>query len=525
MDSSAMTMQYQELPDFVDLKTGLSPFAFRPGYMLLKPGASFYGNGHAVQMNYLAAEKRFSNQRYSMTSFPFDYSKENITVTEYDNATDSLNFNLSPFIFTTYQYAGEARSAKDYVFQTNNSSLWTPIDTLNRTANDGYLMDFGALTDTVLRFTSFAPTGKYSYVEEGYDKTIYLTRHDNRTGGTGEDLNFTTMENMGWNMKGLPWLVSNYRTDTILDEGNFQRQMFIPHVFYQMDGAGNYITEGDKIYTSRSWDRGSVVSMGNAFFTQTATQKEKETVVFHLPYYSKNEKSSRPILRAISRKNQSQITNQKSKIKNQKSPITNISSDLLTLIPDSTAAKTIGYTYGRDGVKWIENDRSAQVYLLDSKRTSRISLLGAAPTEVDIPLGVIAPEGDLLTFNLPEKEAFAGYDYIWLIDYELNRFTNLLFEDYEVSLEPGENNRRFAIRIGRFPKTDEQGNRSYVVYAHSGQLFIRGIIEGDKIDIYTPDGKHVYSDVAESTEWQMPLSYQIGYIVKVNNKAHKVINL
>ncbi len=527
MDSSAMTMQYQELPDFVDLKTGLSPFAFRPGYMLLKPGASFYGNGHAVQMNYLAAEKRFSNQRYSMTSFPFDYSKADITVTEYDNATDSFTFNLSPFNFNTYQYAGEARSAKDYVFQTNNSSLWTPIDTLNRTANDGYLMDFGALTDTVLRFTSFAPTGKYSYVEEGYDKTIYLTRHDNRTGGTGEDLNFTTMENMGWNMKGLPWLVSNYRTDTILDEGNFQRQMFIPHVFYQMDGAGNYITEGDKIYTSRSWDRGSVVSMGNAFFTQTATQKEKETVFFHLPYYGKNEKSSRPILRVVSHKprNNAPAKNQKSPITNNQSPITNISCDILTLIPDSTAAKTIGYTYGRDGVKWIENDRSAQVYLLDSKRTSRISLLGAAPTEVDIPLGVIAPEGDLLTFNLPEKEAFAGYDYIWLIDYELNRFTNLLFEDYEVSLEPGENNRRFAIRIGRFPKTDEKGNRSYVVYAHSGQLFIRGIMEGDKIDIYTPDGKHVYSDVAESTEWQMPLSYQIGYIVKVNNKAHKVINL
>ena len=527
MDSSAMTMQYQELPDFVDLKTGLSPFAFRPGYMLLKPGASFYGNGHAVQMNYLAAEKRFSNQRYSMTSFPFDYSKENITVTEYDNATDSLNFNLSPFIFTTYQYAGEARSAKDYVFQTNNSSLWTPIDTLNRTANDGYLMDFGALTDTVLRFTSFAPTGKYSYVEEGYDKTIYLTRHDNRTGGTGEDLNFTTMENMGWNMKGLPWLVSNYRTDTILDEGNFQRQMFIPHVFYQMDGAGNYITEGDKIYTSRSWDRGSVVSMGNAFFTQTATQKEKETVIFHLPHYGKNEKSSRPILRMISRTAApipSPARREASSLEGRPGGVC-LSSDLLTLIPDSTAAKTIGYTYGRDGVKWIENDRSAQVYLLDSKRTSRISLLGAAPTEVDIPLGVIAPEGDLLTFNLPEKEAFAGYDYIWLIDYELNRFTNLLFEDYEVSLEPGENNRRFAIRIGRFPKTDENGNRSYVVYAHGGQLFIRGIIEGDKIDIYTPDGKHVYSDVAESTEWQMPLSYQIGYIVKVNNKAHKVINL
>ena len=113
MDSSAMTMQYNDLPDFMDLKTSLTPFALRPGYMLLKPGASFYGNGHAVQMNYLAAEKRFTNQRYSMTSFPFNYSKADITVTGYDGVKDSLILQTSPFNFNTYQYAGAARSAKE----------------------------------------------------------------------------------------------------------------------------------------------------------------------------------------------------------------------------------------------------------------------------------------------------------------------------------------------------------------------------------------------------------------------------
>ena len=92
----------------------------------------------------------------------------------------------------------------------------------------------------VSRFNAFAPElGKYVYTETGDDKTVYLTQYDNRTAGTGAELNFTRQEDMGWNMKGLPWLVSNYRTDTVLELGNYLRQMYIPHVFYQMDGDGD----------------------------------------------------------------------------------------------------------------------------------------------------------------------------------------------------------------------------------------------------------------------------------------------
>ena len=531
MDSSAMSMQYQNLPDFVDIKSS-TPFTFRPGYMLLKSGASFYGNGHNVQLAYVAAEKRFVNQRYSMTAWPFDYDITNIT-----NAQSPMTGYQSPI--TWYQYNGEARSAKDYVFQTDNSALWTKVDAVNRTATEGYLMDFGSvMTDTTLRFTSFAPSvGQYVYTENENDKYVFLTQYDWRIAGTGNDLNFTRQEDMGWNMKGLPWLVSNYRTDTILEEGNYLRQMYIPHVFYQMDGAGNYLTSGDQMYTSRSWDKGATMAMGNAFFTQTATTKDKETLVFHLPYYDRNEKASRPILRMVSRPATPTPSPMPahapvSTSLEGRSGGVSVLSDFLTAIPDAAARKDVRYNYGRDGIKWSTNTATPQLYMMDAARTSRISLLGAAPTEVDIPLGVYIPQNDqmvngqmVLDFSLPEKEAFAGYEYVWLIDYRLNRFTNLQEEDYTVELDPGETNDRFALRIGGFPKTDKDGARQYVVYSYEGSLFVRGLVAGDRITVYSASGKLIHQAVASGYEYTTPLTYQNGYIVKVNDRAHKVLNL
>jgi hypothetical protein len=510
MDSAAMSMAYDDVHDFEDFQG--NAIILRPAYMLLKPGASFYGNGHDVQMNYLAAEKRFTNQRYSMTAFPFNYNTANITTTTYYPATDSISSQLSTFNFNTYQYSGTARSAKDYVFQRNMSSAWLPVDTLNRSATEGYLMDFGSAQDTVLRFTAFAPTiGNYVYTEDGNDKIVWLTQYDNRQAGSGQELNFTRQEDMGWNMKGLPWLVSEYRTDTILEEGNFQRQMYIPHIFYQMDGAGEYIRSGSQIYTSRSWDQGSTMSLGNAFLTQTATQQEREPVLFKLPLYSRNEKVARPLIRLMGSRNQS---------------------DILTVMPDSAASKIVQYSYGRDGVKWLTNDDAAQVYLLDSKRNSRISLLGAAPTEVDIPLGVIIPASadqqattNDYTFTLPEKQAFDGFKYVWLIDNRQNRTVNLLEQDYETDIDAGEHNKRFAIRFGGFPKTDDNGKRSYIVFAFGGTLYVRGLIEGDQVTIYSPSGHIVYSTTATSSELSIPLDYQSGYIIKVNDTAHKVVNI
>ena len=514
MDSSAMSMAYAENKDFDNI-------IFRPAYMLLKPGSSFYGNGHEVQMNYLAVEKHFINQRYSMTAFPYNYNVGNITSTTYNPATDGLTANLSPLAFNTYQYNGAARSAKDYNFQPNNSSLWQRVDTTNRTATFGYLMDFGStVTDTVLRFTAFAPQGKYVYTETEAeaDKIVYLQQYDHRT-VSGSGIDFTRQEDMGWNMKGLPWLVTNYRTDTILEDGNFQRQMYIPHVFYQMDGDGEYLSAYDQIYSSRSWDRGAVMSMGNAFLTQTATQQAREPLYFHRPMYGFNEKASRPLIRMV-RRTRMYMPQRNDLTTNDRQLMT---SDYFIAMPDSTADKNVAYRYGRDGVKW-QTDNAA-VYLMDTKRQSRFSLLGSTPTEVDIPLGVKILEEDDYTFSLPEKNAFKDYEHVWFIDYAHNQYINLLNEDYTVSLPAGENTTRFALRIDGFPKVDKDGKRQYVVYAYQGVLYVRGIVEGDRITVYSPSGKLVHSSTATGTEFTMPLYDNTGFFIKVNDQSFKVVNI
>ena len=523
MDSAVMTMQYENT-DFVDLKD--NGIVFAPGYMLLSSGASFYGNGHEVELAYLAAEKRFINQRYSMTALPFNYDIRNITV-----AAKPFPLVPDPVPFTSYVYNGAARSAKDYVFQSDNSDLWLRVDTFNRSANEGYLMDFGSLmTDTTLRFTAFTPAaGQYVYVEDSDDKEIYLTQYDHRTAGSGRELDFTRQEDMGWNMKGLPWLVTDYRTDTVLEGETYLRQMYIPHIVYRMDGANEYQVDGDRVLPFRTWDKGTTLSMGSAFLTQTATQKEKETVVFHLPYYGRNKRVPRPVLSVTpATPNVSHAPALASATSTPPSGNRGASA-FVTLIPDSTADKTVRYSYGRDGVNWHADERSPQLYILDSKRTSAISLLGAAPTEVDIPLGLnipdLTPTISEVTFALPRKEAFADYAYVWLIDYRLNKFTNLLEEAYMASVEPGEHTSRFAIRIGGFPKTGKDGSRQYMVYTYEGSLFVRGLVAGDRITVYSASGKLIHQAVSSGYEYTTPLYLQKGYVVKVNDKAHTVLNL
>ena len=536
MDSAVMTMTTNDNNGNNRSDLEFDGIILRPAYLLMKPGASFYGNGHNVQFNYLAVEKRFENQRFSMTAFPFNYNKANITTTTYYPAADSIDHRLSTIDFTTYQYNGAARSAKDYNFQLNNSSLWQRVDTTNRTATYGYLMDFGQSRDTLLRFTAFgAELGQYVYTEseDEEDKIVYLTQYDHRTVGES-GIDFTRQEDMGWNMKGLPWLVSSYRTDTILDESNFQRQMHIPHIFYQMDANADYLSTGNNVYTSRSWDRGSKMAMGNAFLTQTATQQAREAVYFHRPMYGRNEPLSRPIVRMTRRSanhKPAALTTNNEAVSQHSS----LASDFLTLIPDSTANKTVEYRYGRDGVKWlVSNDKrqtadsqepTASFYLLDSKRNSRISLLGAAPTEVDIPVGVNVAEEEDYTFSLPYRNAYADYKYVWFIDYDHNKYINLLDEDYTVTLPAGENTKRFAIRIDGFPKVDKDGKRQYVVYSYGGMLYVRGLIEGDKIDVYSPSGQHVYSTIATGPEFSMPLYDTSGFFIKVNDSSHKVLNI
>ena len=499
--------------------------AVKPGYMLVSEGASLYGQGNTFQSSYLAAEKRFVNQRYSMMSLPFDYSVANTISTRYDATNDTLIETGNPVAFLSYRYEASERAQMNYLFQPDNSTVWKTYADDERLATRGWLLDFGEQKDTLLRFTGFAATADaYVYQETGEDvryDTLY--QYDHRISGmNGQTLDFTREEDMGWNMVGLPWLVSNYRTDAL--EAGDPYQMHIPHLFYQMDGLGEYLHENnDVVYTSRSWTAGAQMSMSKAAFMQTATLQPYELVSFRLPVFVAGATPRRTIVR-LTRDAQNGVPAQ---------------SDIVEILPSTTAPKTVSYVTGRDGVKWMTTG-ATELFMLDHTERNRMGLLAAMPLEVDVPMGVSAVTADnssissfdgyRYTISLPDKEAYADYSHVWLTDRRENRIVDLKLQDYAFtegeSGKPASTNSRFLLRIGGMPKQDDLGNREYIIFASDGYLHVRGVMAGDKITVYGVAGQLVLSGTALSDEFIALLPFiHTGYVVKVNEAAQTVLNL
>ena len=502
---------------------GYADNAVKPGYVLVKDGGSIYGQGNTLEFNYVAAEKNFdAGAKFGLISMPFDY---NLAATPQPES----------FEFDVYVYDAEGRSAYNYIFKSGEttgeeSALWkddlTSIQKIRNESgqikrSEGWLLRFqrdeGLASDYALRFTGWGKdVSTYVYSESGDYKTVKLEQHDHRISSSSESaLDFTRAEDMGWNLKGLPYLVSNYKTYDSNDPVDGEDyNMNIPHIYYKMGGNGEYIKKIGEIFTEESWISGSTLALNEAFFTQTSVidVESGENLVFKVPVITDG-----PILRAPAR------------------PIVLMrdldnEGDLLTVNPDEGAPKTINYSLGRDGVKWMTTD-APQLYLLTASH-SRLSLLGAAPTEVDIPLGVYVPEdpryADMpryFTFSLPEPEAFENYQRVWLIDKALNRVTNLVDQTYAAALSPGTDNSRFYLRIGGFPFGNDQ-RREYIVYAWKRQLHIRGLVEGDQIRVYSLTGQLVLSTTARDPEFTAELPQAGGiYAVRVNDFSTKVRNL
>ena len=95
--------------------------------------------------------------------------------------------------------------------------------------------------------------------EEG--KSILLKQHNLKTLVGGRP-HFTYKKNMGWNLFGVPYLCS-YTTE----------RMSIDHILYTYD------PEASRFVSINSWE-GNTIAPFSAVFTQTATVKESEELLF-----------------------------------------------------------------------------------------------------------------------------------------------------------------------------------------------------------------------------------------------------
>ena len=473
--------------------------AFRPGYLLLKKGASLYGNGNVVRVAYVAAERLFpKGTQYALVSMPFAYDYSNAITT----ASDAMgNISLKNYVLQGGKtYNGKTRSAWNYDFHTSDSPCWEPLPSTKIDACEGWLLNLGAplAADTAVRFTGFgASDGSYVYTEDGNAKTVTLTQY-NQTPADGT-AHFTKLENMGWNLKGMPWLVSGYQTYKV---GNGKCDMNVPHVLYTVTADGNNFS------TSRSWVDGSTLDFGSAFFTQTAVigDASTEDVSFALP--------KSPTTPEVAAK-----------------PFVNISDDYgatdAVEVNAEDGAKALSFNMGSDGVKWQSfNDSVPQLYLIDNSGVA-LSLAGQAPVGVEMTVGYRAARNGRLTVSLPDATAFDGQS-VWLRDKATGAVTDLTLEPYALDAVKGYNDNRLTLTIGgRRPDGSADGGNgagnSWIVRGVDGRLLVSGVADGDRVAVYTVDGALVEQGIAVTTSYTSGNLDQGVYIVRVNKTSKKVV--
>ena len=468
--------------------------AIRPGYLLVKEGGSVYGNGNILQVPYVAVERTLSDTQYALVSTPFRTDIQNVYTTSYDDTTDELTQTNVSSQLTAYDYDSEERANYRYSPVSSDSELWKTRSSSVVDANEGWLLDWGSQQTRTVRLTSWGETsGSYVYTEDGTDKTVQLQQHDNRESAK-DPAQFTTQENMGWNLKGLPWLISGYKTGGT--NPNFE--MDVPHMLYLMSGSGSYAPLA-------SWTSEATVSVGDAFFTQTAIIGSEETLTFRQPYFT--EATEAPV-----KGNQMTIDFWNEEGEN----------DAMALTPTEDTDDAMAFTMNVDAVKWGALNTQLPQLWVENQGGTPFALSGHTPTRRRLPLGVAAPTEGTYTFQLRDNND--AEMSVWLIDKTSNKVVDLTEENYSFN-GTSEATGRFYIQLGgtRPQLGDLPAGHQYKVYVRDRVLHVLGTQVGDQILVYLPDGALYVSDEAVDDHWRTSLQRQGIYVVRINNDVYKVI--
>lgn len=440
-----------------------------PGYFLLQKGG-WYGGGKAtLQLAYAALDRKVE-QEHLLVSLPF-----------------AMAYGKDDKLEAVATYDGAARSASKYKAVTDNSTLWKPLVAATTVvpANQGvyaHFKDFAA--PTTHRFTSVAANNLNTYVyEETAAKKVTLTQY-NATPTDGSAA-YTPLENMGWNLFGQPYMVSDYLTGGAAD-ANHAYPMNIPHVLTRLQTAS-------AAYESfNSWGIATYLRAGEGVFTQTATHANAEELHFRLPQLAVDG------LQPTQRKMLTLATDR--------------GEDQLTLLPDAQAERR-QFTIGGNAVKWAALDeRLPQLSVADGE--GRYSLLSAVPLATDLPLAVSVGAATELRFSLPDREAYAAHDHVWLTDRATQTVVDLLVDDYAVA-EGADyaDASRFALRFGgERPQLTPVTGTTHKMRTVQGRLSLSLPVVAARIEVFDPSGRLVHRD--EHTD-RLQLSLPDGvYIVR-----------
>ena len=512
----------------------------RPGYVLALEGGSLYGQGNTIDLRYVAAERTIRQQtigqqtiaQYSLVSLPFDmnYGTDDkgkmpfVTTTTYDSKNNVTETAVAPF--SRYEYDGEARSHYKYSFAESNSTCWKPLTTNIRTANEGMLIDRGSTaTEQKLRFTAYGATlADYPYSESAGKDYVTLQQYDDHTSTEGGS-DFTSVYNMGWNLKGMPYLISAYPISQQMDDGSYA--MNVPHVIYTMKPKGSYETK-------RSWESDNTLSPGEAFFTQTATINKKEHLHFAQLFYtssaSTNTASTRSALNISL--SSADATGEDA----YRSVGVSHAAGVVSLQPvDNTSDEyaSLVYSINRDGAKFMSMNPAIPDIAVCGAGGEMMSLVGAAPVEKEISLATRVGSTGRYTFSLDRSAGVSATTEVWLKDYQTGIVTNLMEDDYTAEITTGENPASPVLTTGRFSLTiggmrpdigerDESG-AGWTISINRCHVTVSGLSTDSDVLFYSTDGilRHRAPSFLGTSEAELAPGV---YVVRAEGKS-KVIGL
>lgn len=481
-------------------------YALTPGYLLVEQGGSLYGQGNHIRVPYVAVERNFAaDQQYALVSMPFPWQTAHVTSVK-PASGDALAATLTTAIEQSQYYDGAQRAQWNYTFRTADSPCWTAVPDDLHNANQGYLLTLDTTpldTECPLRFTAWGVDENGAeadiYTENGAAKTVALQQYDNMpTDGTAH---FTALSHMGWNLSGMPWLVSTYKTGGTSPDYT-DCALHVPHLFHKMYGDGTYVRDAT-LYTQQSWNADATMTLGDAYFTQTAILGATETLTFQQPVYT----GTAPTLAARQRV---AITRKADAGTDADGEVdrTPVADDVVAIYPRAGVDAALTYQPGSDGTKWFAFDeRLPQIYAVTTDHTA-LSLLAAAPVQTDIPLGFLAPTPGQYTISLPEAEAYADYEAVWLIDHLANTTTDLRQTPYTLTVtDSGADEKRLVLRFGgaltdQLPTPNPQPSVLKVTATH-GRLPLPTLDGHTTIHIFTAGGNRVFTGtVAKSRNVQ-----------------------
>ena len=455
---------------------------FAPSYLLLHHAAGLRTGEHAVSLYNLAIERDLkplindTTASWDMVSLPFSLEVGNGTMlngitidglpVEAIQAGDESGDDKNRLYL--YEYDGAKRAEDLYsVVAPQNSKYWA-FENNQMGANVGYLMATPSASDAVtVRFSkssSALPVYEES-AEEG--KSILLKQHNLKTLVGGRP-HFTYKENMGWNLFGVPYLCS-YTTE----------RMSIDHILYTYD------PEASRFVSINSWE-GNTIAPFSAVFTQTATVKESEELLFAKPVIPLN---TLPAPHGV----QLKISG------------SNLSAgcDYVSVIADNMYGEPMNFDMGNDALKMMSFDpRIPQIYVYNEKGV-RFAHTQTADIEGETPVGIYTGESGIYEISLTEDSEYDRYDAVVLTDRSTGRKVDLKHAPYSFTVDDR------AMETGRFSlsfKTLSDEMQQPTFYSPGKrQLRIVNLQGGESIGIYDTLGRQRASRKAygESEEFEL----------------------